>query len=62
MQSIRKYLSALTTQLGQKQVRKNVDDLSEKLIDHQTGKLWTISEDGTVTTRSCFALCLVTWT
>jgi len=45
MKKLREYIAPLLDQLGQKQVRENTEALSNKLIDNQTGQLYSLSED-----------------
>jgi len=45
MKTLTEFLAPLLNQLGQKQVRENVAELSGKLVDNQTGQLWSLSED-----------------
>lgn len=45
MKSLSEYIAPLLEQLGQKQVRENTENLSNKIIDNQTGQLWSLSED-----------------
>lgn len=45
MKTLSEYISPLLEQLGQKQVRANTKNLSEKLLENQTGQLWSLSED-----------------
>jgi hypothetical protein len=45
MKTLSEYIAPLLEQLGQKQVRENTENLSNKLIDSQTGQLWSLSED-----------------
>lgn len=45
MKTLSEFLSPLLSQLGQKQVRGNVVSLTGKLIENQTGQLWSVSED-----------------
>lgn len=45
MKSISDYLNSLQKQLGQKQIRTNTQDLGEKIVAEQTGRLWNLSED-----------------
>ena len=46
MKTLAEYIAPLLERLGQKQVRENVTTLSGKLIENQTGQLWSISEEG----------------
>jgi hypothetical protein len=45
MKTLSEYIAPLLAQLGQKQVRENTENLSNKLIDNQTGQLWSLSDD-----------------
>ena len=45
MKTLSEYIAPLLAQLGQKQVRENTETLSNKIIDNQTGQLWSLSED-----------------
>jgi hypothetical protein len=45
MKTLSEYIAPLLEQLGQKQVRENTENLSNKIIDNQTGQLWSLSED-----------------
>ncbi|MGK0363027.1 MAG: hypothetical protein ACI85O_000068 [Saprospiraceae bacterium] len=45
MKTLSEYIAPLLSQLGQKQVRENTENLSNKIIDNQTGQLWSLSED-----------------
>lgn len=45
MKTLSEYIAPLLAQLGQKQVRENIENLSNKIIDNQTGQLWSLSED-----------------
>jgi len=46
MKTLAEFIAPLLSSLGQKQVRENLEGLTGKLIENQTGQLWTISEDG----------------
>lgn len=45
MKTLSEFIAPLLSRLGQKQVRENVISLTGKLIENQTGQLWSISED-----------------
>jgi hypothetical protein len=45
MKTLSEYIALLLEQLGQKQVRENTENLSNKIIYNQTGQLWSLSED-----------------
>jgi hypothetical protein len=45
MKTLQEYIAPLLEQLGQKQVRDNLEQLSKNLIDDQTGQLWSLSDD-----------------
>lgn len=45
MKTLSEYIAPLLAQLGQKQVRENTENLTNKIIDNQTGQLWSLSED-----------------
>ena len=45
MKTLAEFMAPLLSQLGQKQVRENVVGLTGKLIENQTGQLWSVSED-----------------
>ena len=45
MKTLAEFIAPLLSRLGQKQVRENIIDLTGKLIENQTGQLWSISED-----------------
>lgn len=45
MKTLGEYIAPLLNQLGQKQVRENTENLSNKIIDNQTGQLWSLSDD-----------------
>lgn len=45
MKTLEEYMFPLLEQLNQKQVRENTQNLTNKLIDNQTGQLWSLSED-----------------
>lgn len=46
MKTLGEFIAPLLSSLGQKQVRENIVDLTGKLIENQTGQLFTVSEDG----------------
>lgn len=45
MKTLSEYISPLLAQLGQKQVRENTENLSNKIVNNQTGQLWSLSEN-----------------
>lgn len=45
MKTLSEYIAPLLEQLGQKQVRENTENLSNKIINNQTSQLWSLSEN-----------------
>lgn len=46
MKTLAEFIAPLLSTLGQKQVKENLEALTGKLIENQTGQLWSISKDG----------------